>query len=110
TGAGFGAADNVSAAEDDRNRLSLNRCRFVISERLASAQLRRRKSQLRKIHRVLLLGRQIRRRDVLQVTGQPFVSAMINALAEDRGGHKGTAYCSTAGWFVTSAVRGCRRH
>ena len=28
------------------------------------------------------------------------MSAMINALAEDRGGHKGTAYCSIVGWLL----------
>ena len=48
SGAGFGAADHISAAEDDRDCLLLNGCRFVISERLASAQLRGRESQLRK--------------------------------------------------------------
>ena len=56
-GAGFGTADQVLAAENDRNCLSLNRCRFVVSERLARAYLRSGKSQLRKIHKFLLFAR-----------------------------------------------------
>src|SRR6266550_2685893 len=51
--AGFGTTNQILAAEDNRDRLSLDWCWFGISERFAAPHLRGRQSQLRKIHKLL---------------------------------------------------------
>jgi hypothetical protein len=55
-GAGFGTTYQILTVEDDRNRPGLYWGGFCIPERLAGAQLCGRKSQLRKIHKLLFVG------------------------------------------------------
>ena len=45
----------VLAAKDNRDALFLDRCWFGVSERLAAPHLSGRQSQLRKIHKLLLI-------------------------------------------------------
>src|SRR4030095_5805055 len=54
--AGFSTADQVLAAEDYRYSLLLNRGWFGVSERLTAPHLSGCQSQLRKIHKLLLIS------------------------------------------------------